>query len=447
MRKSWFRGKDVFTDRLNHYERLLANQPEVSLDLNAGNMIYIMMQRLEMGVDWDGQAALISSYRDLMYKLSYVSVMWRRKDVNYIHMDGTRGDIMWALSFITQVFPENSLECWTVVSDAEHFDGVKPVRFDIQNGRYSGDDREIANMINGIMPDIWAMDIRVVTDEQGHALPDYDATHAPDSGDVIILPDHRQAYYVKMNDRYRLADSLGKNVDVMTRHNISASFIKDFNDLLWAQTSMDYDVYRMRYIALMSKVHELENMLKGLEASCYDMLPIGERGLPYAPEATIKRTNEMDSGSLQYVLDKLEANRDNLNDREKKDMMQEAARSVVARVAGYDTEFRTYRLTESNEDVCGNIRGDKCTALYHDFAILDSYGVLRFPPKVYQVLCNDPEHTVYEMTSFEREKLRLFGRGYFNFLEYSINNAQDERHRRIWISAMNNLQQRYLQRK
>ena len=45
--------------------------------------------------------------------------------------------------------------------------------------------------------------------------------------------------------------------------------------------------------------------LGGLEISCYDKLPIGERGLPFASDDTIARTNARDENSIQYVLDQI----------------------------------------------------------------------------------------------------------------------------------------------
>lgn len=443
MRKSWFRAKDVFTDRLNHYERLLVTQRSVNMELNAGNMIYIMMQRLEMGVDWEKQAALISSYRDLVFKLSYVSVVWDRKDINFIHMDGQKADIMWALAFITQVFPDLSLECQEVPSEAEIYDGVVGAKFEIQNGVYVGQDKDLARKFGELLPDIWSGDVHLDV-AQVVETPQYNVQHQPVAGDRIVLPDGRVADYIRMDERFRLAEKFGTKADVMVRHNISASLIKDFYDMLWRQTSLDYDVYHMRYVALMNKVHELERMLGGLEISCYDLLPIGERGLPYASDATIERTNELDAGSLTYVIEKLDSNKTSLNNKERKCMSHETARSVVGRLAGYDMEFRSYRASGTNEGICANVRVDKCTALYDDFATVDSYDLLRFSQKVYRRLCNDPDNSVYNMTSFEKERLRLFGRGYLDFLNYKLHTVRNKYKLGIYKRAMALLKSRYL---
>lgn len=444
MRKSWFRGLDVFTERLNHYDRVLSTEKSVQMELNAGNMVYIMMQRLEVGVDWDRQASLISSYRDLVYKLSYVNVLCRRRDSAYIHMDGQKGDIMWALAFITQVFPDKPLECWEVPSESDTYAGAKEERFDIQNGSYVGDDPDKGRKFGELLPDIWAAEEHVEVAQV--VVPEYDANHQPVAGDDIVLPDGRTAKYIRMDERYRLAEKFGHKVDVMDRHNISASLIKDFYDMLWQQTNLDYDVYRMRYVALMSKVHELEHMLGGLEISCYDVLPIGERGLPYAPDDTIARTNDLDAGSLQYIIEKLDSNKDSLNERERKRMSQDASRSVIGRLAGYDMEFRSYRASGTDEGICANIRVDKCTALYEDFVTAENYDFLRFSTKTYRRLCNDPDNSIYSMTSFERERLRLFGRGYADFLAYKINTESDKFRRKAYVKALEILKVKYLNR-
>lgn len=120
--KSWFRGKNVFTDRMYDYERQLINANSVQMPINAGNMIYVMMRRLDPS-DFERQDALIDSYRDLMYKLSWVNVIWYRNDRGYLHIEGEKSDIMWALSFITQVFPDEPLSCENISQISEN--GVK----------------------------------------------------------------------------------------------------------------------------------------------------------------------------------------------------------------------------------------------------------------------------------------------------------------------------------
>ena len=88
IKKSWFRGKDVFTERLHFYERMLVHQKEVFMPLNAGNMIYTMMHRLEVGVEWEKQSALMASYRNLVYRLSYTVASWKQSDTGYILFEG-----------------------------------------------------------------------------------------------------------------------------------------------------------------------------------------------------------------------------------------------------------------------------------------------------------------------------------------------------------------------
>lgn len=441
--KGWFRGKDVFTDRLYMYERQLVYSDFVEMHINAGNMIYVMMRRLD-SVDFEKQDALIASYRDLMYKLSYVNVVWYRNDRSYLHIEGEKSDIMWALAFITQVFPDSPLSCENItVMDAEH----SAVNFEVQDGAYTGANMRQAQIENDVLPNIWEVD--VVKKPETHenylgAGVDYSYEYVPNSGEMFAISDGRVAEYIRMDERYIMAENYGVNMDPVMRHNISASCIKDFEDMVHTQTSMDYDLYRMRYVAFMNKVHELEKIMGGFEVSCYDILPIGERGLPYASAQTLERTNNLDCGSLKYQLDKIKRNKTHLSTSERKDLVRDIGHSILYRVDGYDIEYQTYMISGSSPELCANIRMQIICELYADFAEIDSYGLLNFPESVYRALCNDPENASYQMTPFEKQRLQVFGRGYLDFLQYQMQNVRSRKMQKIYESALKRLEQRYL---
>lgn len=435
--KNWFRGKDVFTQRLNTYAKEVAKTGSVRLPLNAGNMIYVLLRRLELGVEWDRQDALIASYRDLMYRLSYVDMDWTYDDINFVHMSGQKSDVLWALSFVTQVFPEAPMECMTF----EYGDGIKQSRFLVDNGCIDGETQ--ASIIGESLPDIWSNDANVYSEdalaEVGMA---YDPRHEPDSGERFALPDGRCADYVRMDERYYYAEKFGRGVDTTIRHNITASLIKDVEDVIYRQTAMPYETYQMRYIALMNKVHELEKLLHGLEISAYDVLPVCERGLPYASQQTVDRTNMMDCNSIKYIIDKVKRNKNRLSNKECKEIGKDAAKSVIARINGYETEYRTYQKTGTPEALCRAMHDDSCFELYADVAELESYSIVKFPPMMYAALCHDPVN-MYQMTAWERNRLRAFGRGYFDFVVFQLDNLTNKRQRRIYEKAFANIEKRY----
>lgn len=441
--KSWFRGKDVFTDRLYVYERMLVNSESVQMRINAGNMIYVMMRRLTTA-DFEKQDALIASYRDLMYKLSYVNVVWYRNDRNYLHIEGEKSDIMWAISFITQVFPDAPLVCenLTLMSSDQ-----KAVNFAVQDGAYTGENRRQAQRENDVLPNIWEVNVVRQPETETEFLGvgvNYSYEYTPNPGEMFAISDGRVAEYIRMDDRFLMAENYGASMDAMMRHHISASCIKDFEDMVHTQTSMDYDLYRMRYVAFMNKIHELEKEIGGFEVSCYDILPIGERGLPYASNETLERTNNMDCGSLKYHLDKIRRNKSHLTTQERKNLVRDIGHSVLYRVDGYDIEYQTYMISGSNPELCANIRMQIICDLYADFAEIDSYGLLAFPPSVYRALCNDPENASFQMTPFEKQRLQVFGRGYLDFLQYQLQNVRSKKLLRIYDAALKRLNQRYL---
>ena len=434
IKRGWFRGKEVFTDMLNVYERQFVSKSVVNPKLNAGNMIYIMMRRLEVGVDWDKQDALIESYRNLVYKLSYVDVRWHARRRGEIHMLGNKFDVMWAVSFLTQVFPEDAMECEVVPIETDEKEPV--VQFQVQDGAYVGANAQQAQETNDEMPDIWA--VKPPQDDVSADSPVY-LTYShhvrPQPGERFAIPDGRMADYVRMDERYYLAEGFGSKIGVVERHNISASIIKDFEDLIRLQTKTDYNTYMLRYTAFMNKVHELEHKMKGLEVSVYDILPVGERGLPYAPNDTVGRTNLMDQSSLRYIIDKCKRNKTGFGEKETEKVMKEASKSVLVRLRGYDLEYQMYQSTGSPEDLCRVIHDDKCFELYADFAELDALGLIPFPKKVYRELCNQPAGSAIQATDFERLKQRVFGRGYYDFLALQVQHVTHWKLKKIYDQA------------
>ena len=225
---------------------------------------------------------------------------------------------------------DQPLDCEVVLSDD---DDSEAMVFSVQNGQYVGDNAIQIASLNDALPDIWGMDVLFQAGITPGNIdqPVYDQFHQPEIGERFVLPDGRMADYVRMDERFYYADTSGVNTTVLIKHNITASLIKDFEDMVHTQTSLDYDVYHMRYVAFMNKVHELEKLLGGLEISAYDILPIGERGLPFASNETIARTNERDQGSLRYLIDHL-MQCPNLSVSEKKDLIRAGGRSAIYRI-------------------------------------------------------------------------------------------------------------------
>lgn len=442
VRKHWFRQKPVFTYKLSDYERKLSEVDKIKMSFNAGNMIYLMMSRLTKA-DWKKQEALIFAYRNLVFKLSYVDIIWQKDNINILHLLGEKNDVMWALSFLSQVFPDNQIDCETVPESENH----TSIKFSIQNGNYVGATANSSVKSNAAIPDIWStseVDQQInYNNISGNTLI-YDASHSPKSGDLFAIPDGRLANYITMDERFSIADKFGAGIDVSVRHNISASFIKDFEDIVRKQTSLRYDMYQMRYSAFMNKVHQLEHKFRGLDVSVYDTLPVAERGLPQAPMDTIRRTNLMDKGSLKYIIDKVEQNKGRLNSQEKTQTMKDAAYSVIARTRAYNIEYQLYIQTQTNEKLCHTIHDDMCMSLYADFAKLDSLNELNFPMDVYRILCNGPEQAI-QMTSNERVILRQFGQGYALFLKNELNNKSLlPSKKRVYTIAYDKLYKKYL---
>ena len=443
VRKYWFRQKPIFTGRLSEYERQLRTRKVVRLSFNAGNMIYMMMRRLT-SVDWQKQNALIYSYRNLVYKLSYVDIRWFQKHMDVLHLFGQKNHVMWALAFITQAFPDYPLDVQTVPEDT----AVQPIRYQIQNGQYVGKNARQSRLRNEDMPDVWSSE--EVNRQNSYAqMPtdglEYDPYYRPPEGALFALPDGRVAEYIGMDARFDLARQYGFKLDVEYRHNISASFIKDFEDMVRKQTTMQYDTYNIRYTALMNKAHRLEALFRGLDVSVYDILPIAERGLPPASADTVQRIDWMDHDSLKYMLDRIKNHQGEWTTKERNGLMKNAARSTIARMRGYNIEYEMYQLTQSAEDLCRVIRADRCAELYRDFAVLDSYGIVKFPPPVYRILCNDPAHGALKMTPIEREILHAFGQGYADFLAFYIQDVKtDANLRQIYQKALQRLERYYL---
>lgn len=436
--KYWFRQKPVFSRRLSDYERVLRDKPSVGMKLNAGNMIYQMMRRLSSD-DWEKQDALVYAYRNLVYKISYVKVGWFRNDMQYLHVTGRKSDVMWALSFLSQVYPEFPMVCKTIPERKE----MLSISFSIQDGQYVGQGALQSINDNDVIPDIWSKDEvgkQYQYQQMGNSSLMYDPNMRPKEGQLFALPDGRIANYVGSDSRFVLADKKGVNVDVLQRHNISASLMKDFEDIIRRQTLIEYELYYTRYSAFMNKVHLLEDKIGGLDVSVYDVLPIAERGLPQASMPTIQRTNMMDHDSLKYIIDKVKRNVGQLSPKEIKETSKEAAKSVLSRIRGYNVEYYMYLQTQTNPELCQQIHNDKCIELYNDFAKLDSYGQLRFPLLIYKVLCNEPERGALQMTDVERQVMRVFGHGYLDFLSYQLShNEASQAWKRIYKKAIDRL--------
>lgn len=445
IRRRWFRHKEIFTEEMADYERRLTRLEEIHPVLNAGNMIYLMMRKLKVGVDWDKQDALIASYRDLMYKLSYVDVVCYQPDVLYLHILGQKVDVMWTLTFLSQVYPDEKLSCTMIPAD----ENEEEISFDIQNGMYVGVNAAKAQLANDALPNIWAMDMRTnahVSEEQGVWL-EYSPDIEPIQGESFALPDGRLGVYMRMDERYLCAEKYRENITITERHNISASIMKDFADLVRHQVVMDYTVYQMRYVAFMNKVHDLEHKIKGFEISVYDMLPIGERGLPFAEKDTIKRTNWSDCDSLKYIIDKVKRGKNRFSKKELKSIVKEATQTIVVRLRGYDLEYQMYQSTGTPEDLCRVIHIQICCELYADVAELESLGVLYLPEIVYRTLCNESTNNVFSMTDFEKQKRRMFGQGYLDFLLYQLDTIQNSSLRRMYTKAYDRLRIQYLSKK
>lgn len=449
VQKGWFRKKDAFTEKLFFYERQLTKVPEVELPLNAGNMIYVMMRRLELGVEWEKQDLLIASYRNLMYRMSYVNVTIYAEDPSCLVLSGQKDDVLWSLSFITQAFPEDPMQCQ--IEPVGDEDESRRIPFEIRNGNYEGKSALSLQSGSDALPDIWSFGSEIRGRENASAgqetfrgLP-YDRRPVG-NGEVFGLPDGRQCTYIRMDDRFGYAEQYEYEIPAMIRHQISASLLKDFEDMVAQQTSMDYELYRMRYMAFMNKVHELERYMGGLEISCYDKLPIGERGLPYASAKTLSRTNELECNSLKYLKEKVDRNKRHLNERTRKELLREIGYCVIHRIQGYDLEYQSYQLTGTDKSVCMEIRMQVCCELYADFAEVDAVGALRFPTSIYRILCNDPMHSAYQMTEWERQKSKLFGRGYADFLYCQLGADLPAGQKRIYEKAWDRLMKLYLDR-
>lgn len=442
VKKGWFRGKTVFSERLFFYERQLKDVSSVVLPLNAGNMIYVMLRRLVAGVEWEKQDLLIASYRNLMYRMSYVKVTMSLSEPDCLVLSGNRDDVLWSLSFLTQAFPNDLLYCQLV---SESGNGAS---FALRNGQYEGKSALSMQSSEHRLPDIWSFGAQIR--ERDYAAAETSVSGLPYSekpgvsGQPFGMPDGRQCVYVRMDERFAYAESQGYDISPMVRHQISASLLKDFEDLVRKQSSMDYELYHLRYQAFMNKVHELERKLGGLEITCYDALPIGERGLPYASDKTIARTNELECNSLKYLVEKLSRNKKHLDARIRKDLVREIGFCVIHRLQGYDIEYQSYQLTDTDASVCASLRMNACCELYADFAEIDAMYALTFPASVYRVLCNDPVHAGVNLTEWERQKMKLFGRGYADFLYCQQQAELPNKQKRIYAKAWERLQKCYL---
>ena len=288
------------------------------------------------------------------------------------------------------------------------------------------------------MPNIWVNEYETISEE---AQLFYDPNYEPDGGQMFAIPDGRVAQYIRMDERFYLANTMGTKIDIITKHNITASLIKDFEDMIHSQTKTGYDVYQLRYVAFMNKVHELELKLGGLEPTAYDVLPIAERGLPLASVDTISRTNSMDCNSLKYIKDSIM--RENLSPEERRMIGRNTMLSVTTRQRGYEDEYKTYIATGTPEQVANDVFVRDISGLYNDFANLDVLKQFKFPASLYRDLCNAPVGGAM-MTDWERQRIRLFGKGYLDFLNHQLKISPTKAKARVWIEARRILDARYL---
>lgn len=425
IRKAWFRQKPVFTQYIRYYEELLKTRTQVNLSLNAGNIIYTMLKRLQV-CDWEKQNALVESYRDLVYRMSYVTVKLRQDDYSYFHVMGEQSDVLWALSFLTQVYPDETMDCYVISTEKDMFDLDTDASFyfQVRNGKYIGKTAQEAISINAPMPNIWR---NVMNKDRSDFMQNnslhYDFRVIPASKELCALPDGRCTYYMRMDDRFHCADKHQLHTSLMMRHLISASLIKDFKDMVNKQQDIDYGLYQMRYTAYMNKVHELEALIGGLEVSVYDILPIGERGLPYASNETIVRTNYMDCHSISYAIDRL-LHIPNLSKSDKLSIIRQASQSIIFRIEGYATEYQTYQRTSTSEPVCQQIYEQYVSALYRDVARLEYISNIRLSKNAYRVLCNDSLQNQCVCLDKNYWQKQVFGDGYCTYLQQQLRLGQ-----------------------
>lgn len=430
--RSWFRGKDVFAQRLNQYERQLLKYPKVAMPLDAGNMIYTMMRKLTAGSDWSQQSALMSAYRNLVYRLSRVTAFWYQSDVKFISLEGQKSDVMWAITFISQVFFEEPMSCY--LSSASTQDSVQG--FSVQNGAYV----ERGKMTEEDLPDIWDEDSNAVK-PAAYAGIRYDPSHVPQPGEKFATLDGRVSEYVRMDVRFQLGKTKGANMQPLERHNITASLIKDFQDMTSNQKKDGYDVFQMRYQAFMNKVHALEALCGGLEPSAYDMMPIAERGLPVASAETITRTNAMDKNSLRYAYDNL--TRQGVTQDDAFKLAQDAVTAVMMRQNGYECEYKMYTATGTGPELAGAVFRDQMGALYEDFMKLDALNIVLFPAPVYRNLCNVPASGGPVMSEWEQQRIRVFGKGYLDYLDGRLARGRNDPDANVAQAARLLLDQRF----
>ena len=430
--KGWFRGKDVFSQPLNLYERQLLKYAKVKMPLNAGNLIYTMMRKLTAGSDWSQQSALMSAYRNLVYRLSRVTAFWYQNDARCISLEGQKSDVMWAITFMSQVFFEEPMACY--LSAASTSDAVQG--FTVQNGAYV----DTGAMTEDDLPDIWDDGARpeAVPEAVG---PQYDPGHVPQPGERFALMDGRVAEYVRLDMRFQTAKAKRSGMSPLERHNITASTVKDFEDMTATQSKSGYDTFQMRYQAFMNKTHNLESLMGGMEPSAYDMMPIAERGLPLAPMDTIARTNAMDRNSLRYIYDAVAAG--GLDADRLSKLAQDAYSALMMRQAGYEMEYRMYTATGTAQPLAAAVFRDQIGTLYEDFMRLDALNVFVFPAVTYANLCNVPSSGGPVMSEWEQQRIRTFGKGYLDYLSQRSAAGRSDPDHAVVAMAMKLLDDRY----
>ena len=69
------------------------------------------------------------------------------------------------------------------------------------------------------------------------------------------------------------------------------------------------------------------------------------------------------------------------------------------------------------------------------------------PEIVYRTLCNESTNNAFSMTDFEKQKRRMFGQGYLDFLLYQLDTIQNSSLRRMYTKAYDRLRIQYLSKK
>ena len=102
------------------------------------------------------------------------------------------------------------------------------------------------------------------------------------------------------------------------------------------------------------------------------------------------------------------------------------------------------RKTGTSEEVASSMYKKMISDLYYDFARLDTLRAFKFPAAIYRDLCHVPSSGGPMMTDWERQRIRLFGKGYLAFLDRQIQMSPNKAKGRMWVDARRLLDVRYM---